>query len=94
MTIDASTSYIQQAIFRRGLPTETVSLYLLCCGLLDAGQKATRRVISQCWNAGEDQLAQSLETLLAEGILSVDAGPEDSAQQFTVMDPKYWRPLA
>ena len=78
-------------IFRRGLPTETVSLYLLCCGLLDAGIQATRVTLGERWNAGADQLTESLDTLLADGILTVEEGTEGSEASFIATPPDHWR---
>ena len=94
MTEGTFTSCMYQDIFHRGLPTETVSLYLLCCGLVDAGLSATRSAIAERWNAGDDQLAKSLEILMAEGILSANVGPQSPEPEFTVVAPKYWRPQA
>ena len=91
MTGDISHSCMHQDIFHRGLPTETISLYLLCCGILDAGQQATRGSIAERWNAGEDLLTESLKTLLADGILATGDAPEDPAAAFTVTTPDRWR---
>ena len=94
MTGDASASCMHQGIFSRGLPTATVSLYLLCCGLLDAGLKPTHSAISARWNAGDDQLAESLETLIADGILKAVSVPPGREQEFIAMAPTHWRPVA
>lgn len=94
MTGDASASCMHQGIFSRGLPTTTVSLYLLCCGLLDAGQKVTHSAISDRWNAGEDQLAACLEALIADGILATADNSPGDEQEFIVMTPANWRPVA
>jgi hypothetical protein len=40
----------EQKIFNLGLPTETISLYLLCCGIKDAGMTLTTRNILERWN--------------------------------------------
>ena len=80
-------------IFHRGLPTETVSLYLLCCGLVDAGIQATRVTLGERWNAGADQLTASLEALLADGIIAVEDGTEGPDASFIVTPPDHWRRL-
>lgn len=94
MTDDASASCMHQGIFNRGLPTAAVSLYLLCCGLLDAGQKATRSAISDRWNAGEDQLTNCLDALIADGILAPAGGSPGDEPEFIVMGPAHWRVVA
>ncbi len=80
-----------EQIFHRGLPVETVSLYLLCCGLLDAGIAATRRTIGERWNGGEDQLDRSIEILLSEGILKSESDSKGSAASFITTPPDHWR---
>lgn len=80
----------QEAIFHRGLSTEAVSLYLLCCGLVDAGLDVTHDTIAQRWNAGMDQLAECLQTLVDEGIFKPGTGAEGQVS-YSVTPPDHWR---
>jgi hypothetical protein len=45
--------------FRIKLPTETISLYLLCCGIKDAGLSLTTKNILERWNGTEESISKS-----------------------------------
>lgn len=70
---------MSQKIFSLGLNTETVSLYLLCCGLIDAGDTLSVRNLKQIWNSTPETLTAGLKTLADHGILRqvMTGGPED-----------------
>ena len=63
------TKSMDQKIFNIGLSMETVSLYLLCCGLADAGSTISKKNILEIWNSGEEELIDSLHTLEEKNIL-------------------------
>jgi len=63
------TKSMNQKIFNIGLSMETVSLYLLCCGLADAGNTISKKNILEIWNTGEEELRDCLHTLEEKNIL-------------------------
>ena len=63
------TKSIDQKIFNIGLSMETISLYLLCCGLADAGSTISKKNILEIWNSGEEELRDCLHTLEEINIL-------------------------
>jgi hypothetical protein len=81
---------MNQQIFNTGLGMETISLYLLCCGLIDAGLSASLDRIKERWNSSEDVLEKGLQELLGKRILQ----KEDHAagtEVFVVTQPHEWR---
>jgi len=74
-----STSTIDREIFNTGLPVESISLYLLCCGLIDAGIGPSLETIRARWTASEEALQRSLDELIQKRILqrpSAEGAPE------------------
>ena len=69
MDNQAKPAAMSQMIFNMGLPVETVSLYLLCCGLYDAGTAISTQNLSEVWNGTEDALAEGLKELQTRNIL-------------------------
>jgi hypothetical protein len=60
---------MSQRIFKIGLPVETVSVYLLCCGLADAGKDITAIHLFEIWNGTKDDLNKGLKNLEEKNIL-------------------------
>ena len=58
-----------QKIFQMGLSTETVSLYLLCCGLVDSGATLSTKTILEVWNASPKAMNTSVLELEDRGIV-------------------------
>ncbi len=50
---------MNQKIFHLGLSTETVSLYLLCCGLADSGATISTKNLLEIWNATPEAMHDS-----------------------------------
>ncbi len=67
--MDGGTRTMDQKIFSMDLPVEAVSLYLLCCGLVDAGATVSTKHLLSTWNGTPEELEQSLKTLEDRGIL-------------------------
>jgi len=78
MSIDSSQPAMSQQIFKIGLPVEAVSVYLLCCGLSDAGAPITLSSLMPVWNGTPDQLQDNLRLLCDKKILSVTQEPGPS----------------
>jgi len=88
-TLDSSPTMNQQ-IFNIGLEMETVSLYLLCCGLIDAGLAASLDRIKERWNSSAQELEKCLQELIEKRILQKDAF-ESEDDVFLVTQPHEWR---
>jgi len=82
---------MDQKIFNIGLSVETVSLYLLCCGLADAGSTISKKNILEIWNSGEEELKECLHTLEEKKILLriLSDGKEHDVYKLT--DVKQWK---
>jgi hypothetical protein len=61
---------MNQMIFKIGLPVETVSVYLLCCGLVDAGKQITTGNLLDIWNGTKEVLNEGLNKLEARNIIT------------------------
>ena len=81
-----------QQIFTLGLGVEAVSLYLLCCSLLDAGQELSLATISPTWNLSHNDLIANLEILLHRGILAATGEAAADTTRFRVQPEASWRP--
>jgi hypothetical protein len=82
----------EQAIFNLGLEVEVVSLYLLCCGLVDAGQPLNLGSITPAWNLDPAALVTNLGVLERHGILSADGDLADVKTSFSLKPSHHWRP--
>jgi Fic family protein len=83
---------MSRKIFSLKLSTETVSLYLLCCGLADAGQELTRKTIAEVWNGTDEQLTKSLSELEKRNILvRVVSGGDEQAEIYRVTEDSRWK---
>lgn len=91
MNTDNKTKSMDQKIFNIGLPMETVSLYLLCCGLADAGSTISKKNILKIWNSSEEELKDCLHTLEEKNILLriLSDGKEHDVYKLTEVEQ--WR---
>lgn len=82
---------MNQAIFNIGLSVETISVYLLVCGLTDAGRSVTSKNIEEVWNGTKAALGQGLQELEDKHIISriLSDGEENTA--YRVMDTQRWK---
>ena len=84
-------SSMDRKIFTMGLSVEAVSLYILCCSLVDQGRTVSSRNILPVWNSSEKDLESAFVELersgIARRILSDLAGNE----VFRIMDSGEWR---
>lgn len=69
MSIIPEHSAMNQKIFNMGLSTETISLYLLCCGLADAGATLSIKNLLEIWNASPEAMNDSFLELENRGIV-------------------------
>lgn len=80
---------MNQLIFQLGLPTETVSVYLLCCGLSDEGLVVTRRELAKIWNGDAQMLDEGISDLVDRNI--VRRGGSDQGSVLEVNPVGQWR---
>lgn len=91
MNLENNRRTMDQRIFNMGLPTETVSLYLLCCGLSDSGVAISRANLVGIWNSTEDALAKGLETLEEYNILTREISDSEADPVYQLTNPKQWK---
>lgn len=60
---------MSQKIFSLGLGTETTSVYLLCCGLVDAGETLSEKNLGSVWNGTPEVLLEGLRCLTKRRII-------------------------
>ena len=84
------TKSMDQKIFNIGLSMETVSLYLLCCALADAGSTISKKNILEIWNSGEEELRNSLHTLEERNILLKILSDGKEHDVYKLADLKQW----
>ena len=85
------TKSMDQKIFNIGLSVETVSLYLLCCGLADAGSTISKKNILEIWNSSEEELRDSLQKLEEKNILLKILSDGKENDIYKLVDVKQWR---
>ncbi len=85
------TKSMDQKIFNIGLSVETVSLYLLCCGLADAGGTISKKNILEIWNSSEEELRDGLHKLEEKNILLKILSDGKENDIYKLVDVKQWR---
>jgi len=80
-----------QRIFELKLPTETISLYLLCCGIKDAGITLSTKNILERWNGSEEIFKKSMEELESRNIISRILSDGKKNDVFMINDIHGWR---
>jgi len=78
-------------IFELKLPTETISLYLLCCGIKDAGITLTTKNIIERWNGSEEVFQKAIKELEDRNIISRILSDGDKNDAFQIKDVHGWR---
>jgi len=78
-------------IFELKLPTETISLYLLCCGIKDAGITLTTKNIIERWNGSEEVFQKAIKELEDRNIMSRILSDGDKNDAFQIKDVHGWR---
>jgi hypothetical protein len=82
---------MSQRIFSLNLDVETVSLYLLCCALADAGAAITPSTLEEKWNGSRTVLERELDRLEDRNIICRDDTPSTSAPRYRMTEEKHWR---
>ncbi len=82
---------MNQKIFSMNLDVETVSLYLLCCAVADAGASITRATLQDKWNGDRTTLKKELRRLEERNILCGDNTDVQGDSVYRMLDEKKWR---
>jgi hypothetical protein len=82
---------MNQNIFNIGLSVETISVYLLCCGLEDAGKPITTKNLSEIWNGTEDALQEGLGILEEKNIISKFISDRQDQNAYKLTDARRWK---
>jgi len=82
---------MNQKIFEMALPVETISVYLLCCGLADAGKPISTRNLLGIWNSTSDALLLSLDDLENRGILFLVFTDQEKNTVYELCDSREWK---
>ena len=82
---------MDQAIFNLGLPMETISVYLLACGLTDVGKPVTTKNLTELWNGTEDSLDQGLRELEHRNIIARILFDGNDRAAYSVQEVHHWK---
>jgi hypothetical protein len=85
------THTMSQKIFTLGLDTETVSVYLLCCGLADAGDLLSQKNLQSVWNGAPEALGKGLDNLKARHIIDRAISDETTDPVFRLNPDNKWQ---
>jgi len=89
-THDGETA-MSQKIFNLGLSMETVSVYLLCCGLADNDQPITTAKLNEIWNGSPEELQKGLKELEDSNILSRFLSDGQESHVYRVNPVSHWK---
>jgi len=82
---------MNQKIFQMGLSTETVSLYLLCCGLADSGATLSTKNLLEIWNASPEAMHESFLELENRGIVLKIISDGKASHVYKLTDVDAWK---
>jgi len=80
--------HMDQKIFTLGLPTETVSCYLLLTGLADQDLPLTRREVEPLWTGDTAGLDTALGELERRSVIAV---PKETDAPLRLLPSEMWR---
>ncbi len=81
---------MSQKIFSLNLSTETVSVYLMCCGLTDAQATLSSANMLEIWNSSEASLCTGLEILERLNIVKKIISDQESHDIFVLTNTADW----
>ena len=81
---------MSQKIFDMGLSVETVSVYLLCCGLADSETVISTKNLLGVWNSTEEVLIEGLANLEEKHILIKIISDHEDKNIYKMADVKDW----
>lgn len=91
MQNDSDRPAMSQKIFSMNFEVETVSLYLLCCALADAGATITPEALEGKWTGSRDALDRELKRLEERNIMRREQATAQAPPVYRVVDDNKWR---
>ena len=82
---------MNRKIFNMGFSVETISVYLLCCGLADADTKITTKNLLAIWNGSPEALYEGLCSLEKSNILLKIISDDEGNAVYNLRDVKEWK---
>ena len=82
---------VSQKIFQMGLSVETVSVYLLCTGLVEAGTTLSLKNLMNIWNGTPSQLRDGLKHLEAKNVLHRIISDQADNAIYKISNPEKWQ---
>jgi len=81
---------MNQDIFKLGLSVETISVYLLCCGLTDQGTVISTKNLLGIWNDSQEALYEGIKNLEERNILLKIISDGEDKNVYKLTDTKSW----
>ena len=81
---------MNQKIFSLNLSTETISVYLMCCGLTDAGSTLSTANMLEIWNGSDGGLQAGLQELEKLNIVRKIISDQDSRNIYILTNTADW----
>ena len=81
---------MSQKIFSLDLSTETISVYLMCCGLTDAGSTLSNANMLEIWNGSPADLEEGLRTLEVKKIIKKIISDQDTRDIYVLTNTADW----
>lgn len=92
MNNDHAKPSMNQEIFKLGLSVETISVYLLCCGLADEGAVISTKNLLGVWNGTPKALFEGIKNLEERNILLKIISDGKDKNVYKMTDIKIWKP--
>ena len=81
---------MNQKIFQINLSTESISAYLLCCGLADGGKTISTKNLIGIWTGSKETLLKSLEDLEGKRIVQKTLTDLEENAVYELTDVHNW----
>jgi len=91
MNASSKPPTMDQQIFKLGLSVETVSVYLLCCGLADAAADISTKKLLDTWNGTKAELLKGLDALEARNIIKKFISDRQENNVYQLVAVEKWR---
>ena len=90
MQSDNGTSSMHQHIFKLGLSTASISVYLLCCGLADESKTISTKNLAEIWAGTPSSLEESIRELQERRIIRMIVSDREDNAVFHLTDVHEW----
>lgn len=91
MNHDHNKSSMSQKIFKIGLSVESISTYLLCCGIVDSGETITTKHLFEIWTSSKETLEKALQDLEERQILRKIISDREENTIYKLTEEKTWK---